>query len=67
MRYFYADIAAPETARRLERMLGQRNYDTFCLNDHDTSGVDPLEQQRMLHHFLSRYFPLRSSFEKKDS
>lgn len=63
IRYLYADIAAPETARRLERLLEMRNVDTFCLNDHDTSGVDPLEQQRMLHSFLSRYFPLRSSFE----
>ncbi len=67
MRYLYADIAAPETARRLERLLQTRNVDTFCLNDHDTSGVDPLEQQRMLHRFLSRYFPLYSSFEKSES
>ena len=64
MRYFYADIAAPTTARRLERMVRSRTYDTFCLNDHDTSGVDPLEQQQMLHSFLERYFPLPSSFEK---
>jgi hypothetical protein len=67
IRYLYADIAAPETARRLERLLERRDVDTFCLNDHDTSGVDPLEQQRMLHSFLSRYFPLRSSFEKSES
>lgn len=65
MRYMYADIAAPETARRLERMLASRSYDTFCLNDHDTSGVDPLVQQQMLHSFLSRYFPLPSSFETR--
>jgi hypothetical protein len=64
MRYFYADIAAPTTERRLERMVRSRTYDTFCLNDHDTSGVDPLEQQRMMHSFLERYFPLPSSFEK---
>jgi hypothetical protein len=66
LRYLYADIAAQETARRLERLLESRDVDTFCLNDHDTSGVDPLEQQRMLHSFLSRYFPLRSSFEKSE-
>ena len=64
IRYLYADIAAPETARRLERLLESRDVDAFCLNDHDTSGVDPLEQQRMLHSFLSRYFPLPSSFER---
>ena len=64
LRYLYADIAAPTTARRLERLPRSRDYDTFCLNDHDTSGVDPVEQQRMMHSFLSRYFPLPSSFEK---
>jgi hypothetical protein len=64
IRYFYADIAAPETAGRLRRMLRTRDYDAFCLNDHDSSGLDPLEQQRMLHRFLSEYFPLPSSFEK---
>jgi hypothetical protein len=64
MRYLYADIAAPETARRLERLLQSRDVDTFCLNDHDTSGVDPIVQQRMLASFLQRYFPLPSSFEK---
>jgi hypothetical protein len=63
LRYLYADIAAENTADRLERLLRRRDYDTFCLNDHDTSGIDPLEQQRMVHHFLSSYFPLPSSFE----
>jgi hypothetical protein len=64
IRYFYADIAAPETAGRLRRMLRTRDYDAFCLNDHDSSGLDPLIQQRMLHDFLIQYFPLPSSFEK---
>jgi hypothetical protein len=64
IRYFYADIAAPETAGRLRRMLRTRDYDAFCLNDHDSSGLDPLTQQRMLHDFLIEYFPLPSSFEK---
>jgi hypothetical protein len=67
LRYLYADIAAPNTAQRLERLLRRRDFDTFCLNDHDTSGIDPVEQQRMLHHFLSSYFPLPSSFEKAGS
>jgi hypothetical protein len=64
IRYFYADIAAPETAGRLRRMLRTRDYDAFCLNDHDSSGLDPLIQQRMLHDFLDAYFPVPSSFEK---
>ncbi|MGY1708097.1 stealth family protein [Geodermatophilus sp. SYSU D00758] len=64
IRYFYADIAAPETARRLARLLRSRDHDVFCLNDHDSSGLDPEVQHRMLQDFLSRYFPLPSSFEK---
>jgi hypothetical protein len=64
LRYFYADIAAPETAGRLRRLLRTRNYDAFCLNDHDSSGLDPVVQQQMLHDFLSRYFPLPSRFER---
>ncbi len=64
MRYFYADIAAPETARRLRHLLRTRDFDAFCLNDHDISGLDPVVQHRMLHDFLTRYFPLPSSFEK---
>jgi hypothetical protein len=36
----------------------------MCLNDHDSSGLDPEVQHRMLHAFLTEYFPLPSSFEK---
>ena len=64
LRYFYADIAAPETDRRLRRLLRSRDYDVFCLNDHDSSGLDPEVQHRMLQDFLNRYFPLPSDFEK---
>jgi len=64
IRYFYADIAAPNTAHRLERLLRTRGHDTFCLNDHDSSGVDPAVQQQMMHSFLQRYFPLPSNFER---
>ena len=62
--YFYADIAAPETDRRLRRLLRARDHDVFCLNDHDSSALDPVVQHRMLHDFLTEYFPLASSFEK---
>ena len=64
IQYFYADIAAPETARRLKRLLRSRDHDVFCLNDHDSSALDPVVQHRMLHTFLTQYFPLPSSFEK---
>jgi hypothetical protein len=64
LRYFYADIGAPETPRRLRRLLRSRDHEVFCLNDHDSSGLDAVVQNRMLHDFLDSYFPLPSSFEK---
>ncbi len=64
IRYAYADIAAPDTPARLRRMLRTRDYDVFCLNDHDSSAMDPVEQASLMHRFLSSYFPLRSSFER---
>ena len=41
IRYFYADIARADTQYRLTILLDKRNYDCFCLNDHDSSNVDP--------------------------
>jgi hypothetical protein len=64
IRYGYADIAAPTTPAVLRRWLRTRAWDVFCLNDHDSSAVDPEEQAELMQRFLSTYFPLASSFEK---
>ncbi len=64
LRYFYADIAREDTPDRLARLLRLRDYDVFCLNDHDSSRVDPEQQAAMIERFLKAYFPLPSSFEK---
>ena len=65
IRYFYADIARADTPYRLKILLDKRNFDCFCLNDHDSSNVDPAaEQAQMMGDFLQSYFPLPSSFEK---
>ncbi|MBE3074646.1 MAG: stealth family protein [Actinobacteria bacterium] len=64
MRYFYADIAATQTPARLRHLLRNRDFDVFCLNDHDSSAMDPQEQAHQMERFLSSYFPLASSFEK---
>jgi hypothetical protein len=63
IRYFYADIARNDTPDRLRSLLKRRNYDVFCLNDHDSSAVDIQTQSRMLESFLNIYFPLKSSYE----
>lgn len=64
LRYFYADIAAAETPARLRHLLRNRDYDVFCLNDHDSSKLDPREQAHLMQEFLSNYFPLPSTYEK---
>lgn len=67
IQYFYADIAAPETPGRLRWLAQRRDRDVMCLNDHDSSAVDPVAHRRMMHDFLDRYFPLPSSFEKREA
>ena len=64
IRYFYADIARDDTQYRLSILLDKRSYDCFCLNDHDSSNVDPAVQARMMGDFLQSYFPLPSRFER---
>ncbi|MDN5789284.1 MAG: stealth family protein [Micrococcales bacterium] len=66
IRYLYADIAMTDTPDRLASLLRRRNFDVFCLNDMDSSTVDPLHQSTMLRDFLESYFPLPSSFERRD-
>jgi hypothetical protein len=66
IRYTYQDIARPDTERRLTNLLRTRDYDTFCLNDHESAESDMQTQQRILTQFLPRYFPLPSPFERTD-
>ena len=40
-----------------------RDHDVFCLNDHDSSTIDPVVQAQIMNEFLSAYFPQPSSFE----
>jgi hypothetical protein len=65
LRYLYVDIAAAETPARLRQLLRTRDFDVFCLNDHDSSEMPPQDQARLLQNFLSSFFPLASSFEVK--
>jgi hypothetical protein len=64
LRYFYADIARDDTADRLLGLLQYRDYDVFCLNDHDSSTSDAARQAKVLSDFLEAYYPMPSSFER---
>lgn len=64
IRYVYSDLSDPATPVRLSKLLRYRNFDTFCLNDHDSDELSLAEQAEMLADFLDHYFPMRSPFER---
>src|SRR5699024_8851373 len=63
IRYVYSDLSDPATPTRLTKLLHRRNFDTFCLNDHDSDEHSLATQQDMLTEFLDRYFPIPSPYE----
>lgn len=60
IRYDYVDTSSPDMRWRLQRILGTRAYDTFCLND--TVSADAAIRWT-LGPFLESYFPLAGPFE----
>lgn len=62
--YLYLDLAHPRADRVLQDLLKRRDVDTFCLNDSPAAGTDSHRQTKLLNDFLSRYFPVPSSFER---
>jgi hypothetical protein len=63
--YRYCDISAPKAVINLQRLLRRRDADVFCVNEVDSSTVDPDAQGRILSSFLDGYFPVPSQFEKE--
>ena len=59
--YLYLDLAHPRAAARLRRLLRERKFDVFCLNESPAGGEEG--RGGLLGEFLERYFPLPSSFE----
>ncbi len=64
IRYLYMDIARDDTPSRLKSLLWNRDYDVFCLNDHDSRGYDAEQRARMLSTFFQAYYPVPSCFER---
>ncbi|QRX91945.1 stealth family protein [Streptomyces noursei] len=61
--YVYLDVAHPNTANRLDRLLLRRDKGVFCLND-TLSTEDDLERSTaLLRPFLESYFPVPSRYE----
>jgi stealth protein CR2/Stealth-like protein len=64
IRYAYADLAARHTPRRLNRFLGERALDAFCLNDTESDESSTAAQMKLLDWFLRAYFPVAAPWEK---
>jgi len=62
--YLYLDHAHPRAGARLRRLLREREFDVFCLNDSPAVGEEG--RGRLLGEFLERYYPQASSFELPD-
>lgn len=64
MPFTYLQLAVPDLADRLQRLLEGRNQDSFCLNDAFSTPEDIEVQQELLDGFLNAYFPAPSPFER---
>ncbi|WP_413752502.1 stealth family protein [Streptomyces sp. R-74717] len=64
IRYTYLDLAAPNTGRHLNRLLAQRDYHTFCINDTVDDPDTAEARTSMLKTFLESYFPVPSPYER---
>lgn len=64
MPFTYLQLAVPDLADRLQRLLEGRDQDSFCLNDAFSTPEDIEVQQELLDGFLNAYFPAPSPFER---
>ncbi|NVK78550.1 stealth family protein [Streptomyces morookaense] len=64
LRYMYMDLAHPNTSRRLNRLLANRDLDIFCINDTVSTEKDLQRTDALIRPFLEGYFPVPSPFEK---
>ena len=48
----------------LEKLLGRRNLDMFCLNDGSFPEVPGPERAERMTEFLERYYPIKAPWEK---
>lgn len=59
----FVNVGLREQQKRLTRLLSARPHDVFCLNDYHDGDVPADEQARVIHAFLTEYFPVPSQFE----
>ncbi len=64
MPFTYLQLAVPNLADRLQRLLEGRDQDSFCLNDAFSTPEDIEAQEELLDGFLNSYFPTPSPCER---
>ncbi|MGQ4428986.1 stealth conserved region 3 domain-containing protein, partial [Streptomyces violaceoruber] len=64
MPFTYIQLAVPDLADRLQRLLAGRDQDSFCLNDAFSTPEDTEAQQELLDDFFTSYFPTPSPYER---
>ncbi|WP_231873174.1 MULTISPECIES: stealth family protein [Kitasatospora] len=65
LQYGYVQLAHPELAQRLARMLARRDRDAICVNDAFSAPEDMAAQNAVLGPWLEAYFPTRSRYERE--
>jgi hypothetical protein len=65
VKYGYIQLAVPDLAQRLARVLTRRDWDAFCLNDAYSTEAEMAAQHAVLQPFLDAYFPVPSPYEKR--
>ncbi|MFE1321469.1 stealth conserved region 3 domain-containing protein [Kitasatospora phosalacinea] len=64
LQYGYVQLAHPELAQRLARMLARRDRDAICVNDAFSVPEDMAAQNAVLEPWLEAYFPTRNRYER---
>jgi hypothetical protein len=63
IRSAYVSLAACDARAQLGRILLRREQDVFCVNDEDGTPEQREERHRLLHGFLTSYFPVPAPWE----
>jgi hypothetical protein len=64
VRYTYIQLAVPDLAARLDRLLARRDQDAICLNDAYSTPEQLEAQTELVTPFFDAYFPVPSPFEE---
>ncbi|MEV4416302.1 stealth family protein [Catellatospora sp. NPDC049609] len=59
----YVSLAAPDAKAALTRIRTRRDHDVFCVNDEEGTSEQRAARHRLLHGFLTAYYPVAGPWE----